>query len=211
MVTIDESRCYGVSIEDFLATFEGTGLRRRQFLEEVRVERFVDTAACYQACCPITAEQHLSYYPLAHFMRGLVEGIDRITERSVNAGLETPAITLSLRAGVNNLKGWKTCSGNHADEEVLRWLARTHDLKFEPHNEIDRFKFKGVDEFHFKSQGLFQRTDIPKFKALIEKLVGLRVLRLDFKEESFWSRWQKALSQYGRLKHTHLTSYAMAV
>ncbi|KAH6631344.1 hypothetical protein F5144DRAFT_547469 [Chaetomium tenue] len=195
VVTIDESRCYGVSVEDFLASFEGTGLRRRQFLDEVRVERFVDTAAYYEACCTITAEKHLGDYLLAHTLRTLMEAIDSITKRSVNAGLKTPAITLSLQAGVNDLKGWKSCSGNHTDRQVLRSLARTQDETFEPHNEIDRFKCKGVDEFRFKSQGLFQRTDITKLGALIKKLVGLRVLRLDFKEESFWSHSQKALWQ----------------
>lgn len=115
--TIDESGQRGLSTEDFLATFEGSGLRRRQFLEEVRVERFVGAAAYYETCCPVTAQKHLTGGEFGDCISRLMEGIHEITERADKAGLNTPGIALSLRACADDLISWETCSSNHTDDE----------------------------------------------------------------------------------------------
>ena len=198
--TIDESRQHGLSTEEFLATFEGPGLRQRQFLEEVRVERFVDAAAYYRACCPITAGKHLTSHEFGDCMTRLTKGIHEVTERAAKAGINIPRIALSLRECADDLTRWKTCSGNHTGEEIQRALAKTSVSKFECHP-FELQEYNEVDEFNFRGQGLFQRIHMRALSSSIRKLVGLRVLRLDLKDSS-WSYPPEAYRKYGTSKHT---------
>jgi hypothetical protein len=192
---IDESRQHGLSTEEFLATFEGSGIRRRQFLKEVRLECFVGSAAYYRACCPVTAERHLTRYESDECMKRLLGGINEITERAAKAGLNTPGITLSLRACAGDLTGWKACSGNHTDEEIQRAIADASGSAFK-YDLSNLERYNGVDEFSFGKQGLFQRVNMETLYTWIHNLTGLRVLRLDL-QNSFRSDKRK----FGTSKH----------
>jgi hypothetical protein len=192
---IDESRQHGLSTEEFLATFEGSGIRRRQFPEEVRLERFVGSVAYYRACCPVTAERHLTHYESDECMKRLLGGIKEITERAAKAGLNTPGITLSLRACAGDLTGWKACSGNHTDEEIQRVVTDASGSTFK-YDLSELEGYNGIDEFSFGKQGLFQRVSKVALCSWIRKLAGLRVLRLDL-QNSFRSHKRK----YGTSKH----------
>ncbi|KAH6857047.1 hypothetical protein B0I37DRAFT_403474 [Chaetomium sp. MPI-CAGE-AT-0009] len=194
--TIDESKRRGMCAAEFLALFESTGLRRRQFLEEVRLDHFMGAAAYHEACCHVTADVHLHGDEFDTCVGRLLEGLRDIRERSVDAGLKAPPFSLSFRIREED---WKQCSGSHTNQEVHRAVTSHLDKLF-PFDFLNLPNFPlfktGVDELCFTGQGLLQRFGVISLRVMIELLDGLRVLRFNFEESSFWSRWEKSSLRY---------------
>ncbi|KAK3290489.1 uncharacterized protein B0H64DRAFT_452556 [Chaetomium fimeti] len=213
ILTIDERKRHGMPIEDSLALFESTGIRRRQFLEVVRVESFVVCPEYHGACCCVTADAHLQRDEFNKYVRKLFEGLHEITKRSVETGLKIPPFNLFIRARDDDLEGWTHCSGNHTDEEAQRALARARKraLDYEVYDAVlPDFKV-GVDEVHFEARRRVHEADFFAVKRLTERLVGLRLVRFDFAESPFLTWEEQGGWRTDIVSHVEMLDYRLPI
>ncbi|KAK4034768.1 hypothetical protein C8A01DRAFT_38757 [Parachaetomium inaequale] len=190
-VTIDPAGRHGTPVDKFLKLFEETGIRRRQFLEEIKLECYVGAAEDDQTCCFASADLALNNNKVfSECVNTLTAGLYEITVRAFSVGVSRPPIRLAFVTCTNGLEGRNQCRGDHSDDQMHEALRcrpgpRFLDLR---HQALPLWE---VDEFYFRNHALLRRMDLDSLCTFMGRLVDLRVLRLEFEEEAMWSRTRK--------------------
>jgi hypothetical protein len=192
-VTIDPAGLRGIPVNKFLERFQGAGIRRAQFLEEIKLKCYAGTKENEETCCLASNNVHWDGQAFAKCADELVRALGEIREKAVDAGVAPPTVRLAFLTWSNGLEARAHCPDDHDDEDIREALFCRRGSLFPYRNEpgLPALQLKGVEEFEFRDQALLRHMDSRFLRPLICGLVDLRVLRLEFKEEVLWSRKRK--------------------
>ncbi|KAK4155378.1 hypothetical protein C8A00DRAFT_31802 [Chaetomidium leptoderma] len=179
----------GEVLEEFLDLFDDQAIRRRQFLQKVKIDMALDVND--QGCC---AAGHVIAGESEYFsdaIRSLLEALNEISERLADE-TELPLTPMSLAlidcqdyVGDNG-----PCSNDHEDEETRAAEIYRDVLTLTlPDDAVP--EVKGVDRFSFCNRNVLLFLEPTFILPLVKRLVDLRVLDLEYNEEVQWTREYK--------------------
>jgi hypothetical protein len=193
-LTYDPAGILGINDDQFLALFDGPKIRRRQFLREIKFECYlgadkgVDNACCLYGLC-----WELIKNELREAFGIFAETFKQINGRAGEAGLEVPLIRLAFMAATNKLDRVTKCRTRfHNEWAVKDALLRGPiiDIGFPGQYPAHR-RLEGVDQLSFRNHGLLRYVWPRWVLSLVQGLVDIRVLRLEFEEKLLWTREYK--------------------
>lgn len=196
-LTYDPAGILGLNTDQISELFDGTRIRRRQLLHEIRFKCFLNADELPDRCCIL--ESGWEGEELSECLDDLTFVLEETYDRAIKAGLELPPLRLAFMTATNGLEKGRRCSTRtrygHKRRAIKEKLLCDYEIRSGMGMEV---KISGVEELFFRNHGLFRHLYPRELGSFIWKLrPDLRVLRLEFDEDILWSRVKKDIWRGG--------------